>query len=239
MTFRSLLAAIAVLAASLAHADDLWNQIAGLPKGFPNFPDQEFDDGVLDSFTTFMANDVEVGPTGWIIDSVTVEVGASQPTSFANLATARLNIFANPIGNATPAATDNPFNGTVVPVTITPVSGLSGFFYVTASGLNLSLGHGEYWIDLTPIGGITAIGESLEAYSPNNSAHAATGTAVINPGGGYAFKTGTQWDTLQNENGNNSPQYGAIDIQGSAAPEPATIGLLGLGGVALLRRRRK
>ena len=219
-------------------ANDLWNQIAGLPKDFASFPDQEFDDGLFDSFDTYLANDVVVGPSGWIVDSVTVQVEASMPAAISNIHTAKLNVFQNPGGETTPKTTDNPVNGTVVSVIVTPVAGNSSGFFITASGLNLGLGGGEYWIDLTPIGGIAAAGESLEDYSPNNAAGALLGTAARNTGGGYAFPTGTDWGTLQNENKNVSPQYGAIDIQGALAPEPATFVLVGAGFAALLVKKR-
>src|SRR5579862_322504 len=147
MKTRIIFLGMFAFAALPSFGDDLWNQISGLPPAIASQPDQEFDDGIFDSFTSYLANDVEVGPGGWNVSSVTVEVLASNSAEIGNITNARLNVFQNTGSADTPASTDNPMNGQIVPVTVTPTSNR---FLITATGLNLGLGAGEYWIDLTP-----------------------------------------------------------------------------------------
>lgn len=241
MKGRSILLAALALAACPAFGLDLWNQQVGVGPAFASFPDQEYDDGIYDVYTTYMANDVIVGAGGWNVDSISVEMTASSVLgSFTTLTTARLNVFANPGGNSVPAVQDDPSKGVTVPVSVVPVGGLTDTYYVIASNLNLNLAAGEYWIDLTPVGGVLSVGQSYEVFTPTNSAGAHLGSATINPLQGYQFPSGPNWGTMQDENHTAGPEYGAIDIQGAAAaPEPSAMVGLAAGIFGLLRFKRR
>jgi hypothetical protein len=50
-----------------------------------------------------------------------------------------------------------------------------------------------------------------------------------------------EWQTQTTGGANNGPDYPGSGIEyvgGSATPEPGTLGMLGLGGVMMMRRRR-
>ncbi|MFI5387221.1 MAG: PEP-CTERM sorting domain-containing protein [Fimbriimonadales bacterium] len=220
-------------------ADDLWNQQVGVPAAFSSFPQQEFDDGIYDIYTTFMVDDVVVPQGGgWSVNSISIWVTASQPSQFQNLQSARLNVFENPGSTDAPPSSDDPMNGTIKSVTVSAVPGRASTYSVTAASLDVNLGPGEYWIGLTPVGGVVSFGQCYEVFSENNPAGALNGSAARNPGQGYQFSTGADWGSLQDLNTTNGPLYGAIDLEGSGVPEPATFAGLALGLLALRRRSR-
>ncbi|HTQ11535.1 MAG TPA: hypothetical protein VMI31_15845 [Fimbriimonadaceae bacterium] len=229
-----------LLLASNAIADDLWNQQVGVPAAYTSFPQQEFDDGIFDTYTTFMVDDVVVPQgAGWDVTSISIWVTASSPSQFQNLQSARLNIFDNPGSTDAPPASDDPMNGTIKNVSVSAVSGRSSTFEVTAADLSVNLGPGEYWIGLTPVGGVVSIGQCYEVYCSNNPAGALNGSAARNPGEGYQFPTGSDWGSLHDLNNDAGPDYGAIDLQGTGAPEPASCAGVTVGILALLQRRAR
>jgi len=230
------LAALAV-ATTPAFATDLWNQQVGLANGFNGFVDEQFTDTGFTQYSTYQSSDVVVGTGGWNVTSISEEFLDNGATS--GITTALLNVFPNTGANSLPAVQNDPTTGTQVAVQITSLGAIGAnaaqAYLLTASGLNLQLAAGEYWIGLTGIGAFGS-GEIQEGFTTTNSAGANFGSAFINPQGGFA--AGTSWQPLTNITG-DSVDYSAIDIQGSfATPEPASMALLGLGVVGLIKRRR-
>ncbi len=89
---------------------------------------------------------------------------------------ATLNIFEDPLTDS-----DDPTTGAIVPINIT----LNGNIHsLTASGLNITLGPGNYWIGMTPVIDID-IPQAFhwETASPEES-------RFRNPGGGFFGETG-------------------------------------------------
>ena len=120
--------------------------------------------------TSYSVNDVTVTGTGWSIESISIIVNAlgDYPD---NTTTAYVNVFPK----TGPLPTDVPGTGTPVAVSVTSVGGDD--YMVTASGLNIELEPGDYWIGLTPaasdlFAGIhipsdTLIGDATPSYDPN------------------------------------------------------------------------
>ena len=232
------LAALA-LAATPSFATDLWDQQSGLPAGpnasFPTAADCLFSD--FASANTYIASDVEVGAGGWTVNQISMEVvGAS--VAVETITHAQLNVFANPSSNSLPTPLD-PTMGPTVSVSVTAIANNPGDYLVTASGLNLTWAQGEYWVGLTSLANYSAGQEIWDGYITSNVAGALQQSAMDNPGG-YDGLPNNGWNTLSSVYGSPNPLYAAIDIQGTVnpAPEPASIALLGLGAVGILRRRR-
>ena len=143
---RSLLLGFAMLAVtSVASADTLWDQSAindqvggyfNSISGSPPF-----------GLTTYTANDVTVGPAGWQVQSITVRFSGISATWGVGIAQGRITL--EPKTGALPVG--NPHINAFVPMTATFVStGTANYWDVTASGLNLALIPGDYWIGITP-----------------------------------------------------------------------------------------
>ncbi len=120
-----------------------------------------------------------------------------------------------------------------------PATGLADVD-LTASGSAIDLAPGTYWFASQIIGEIGLFGQEFHAGSLDGA-----GTANFlwsNPGGGHGFPVG--W---LDANGTINPSTGqpwsdvsnlAFSIGGTVVPEPMTLGLLMLGSLVLLRRRR-
>jgi len=240
MTKKLLALGALAVAATPSFATDLWDQQPGLTNGFNAFTDEQFTD--LPDHSVYNASDVIVGAGGWTVNSISVE--GEENGSPGTPTQALLNIFANTGQNSVPAVQNDPTTGQLVNVTFTPLGNI-GFngapaYFLTVSGLNLQLAAGEYWIGLTAIGAIggsSGENEFETGFSTVNSAGAKEGSAFINPGAYWGY--GSSWQQETNVSGDPTPDFSAIDIQGSAAPEPVSIALLGLGVVGLISRRRK
>jgi hypothetical protein len=202
-------------------ADVLWDQsnyIAG-----ESIMEHEFTDAV--EMNTYVVTDVI--STGWVVDSVSTYF-----TSFAGdwngVTEARLNVFSFVREAPLPLSSDDPTTGTVVPVTMTEMGDQT--WKVTASGLDLDLPAGAYWVGLTPLAGtITENRQEFRVAAPKIGYE----SAFRNPGGVFGF---TDWYYVH-AFGGEWPNYDpAILIEG--VPEPATASLLALGALAVLRRRR-
>jgi len=230
--YTIVLGALAALALP-AHGADLWNQESAFhTSGGAGFVDEEFSD--FPTYSTYNVDDVIVGAGGWTVNQIQTEVIATNTTAVTGITQARLNLFTNN-GTSLPAAGNDPTTGSVVTVAVTADTNFTNVFYVTASGLNLNLGAGEYWVGLSPLASFSSQGETYIGYTnpPQNPAGANYFSAAENPGGSFALAQGTGWGNYNGTNG-----YGAMDIQGTPAPEPASMAALGVGVLALIRRRR-
>jgi uncharacterized protein (TIGR03382 family) len=206
----------------------LWDQ-SNYDTAASAFVDQQFGD--FPTFSSYLVTDVVVGNGGWNIDSITTyyTIGATGVDLWPAAGTAMLNVFAK--AGALPGAGDDPGLGTVVATTF--VDADAGTQAMTASGLGLVLGPGEYWIGLTPILDFLVFSQEFHRGAPIIGGD----TAFRNPGGGFGIGSG--WSTTAILGGNWIGAYdAAILIQGEVIPAPGAVALLGLGGLACLRRRR-
>ena len=221
---KHLVLALAVLfCASQANANELWFQ-APDPAGL-GLVDQEFGD--FPDFSTYAVSDVEIG-SATTIDSVTTyftNLGGTWPVGGSGSAT--FNIF-----SSTPGPGDDPSLGDTVDVTYSLNS--DGFIEVTASGLNTAVAAGTYWIGLTPILDFGTFGQEFHQSTADLNG---TATLFRNPGGGFGI--GTDWGDA-GLFGSDPTYEAAIRVTSlKAIPEPATAGLLAVGLVGLIARRRR
>jgi len=227
------LVSVAMLAAG-ASADVLWDQsqINGQAGGAPNTISGSPPFGS----TIYAYNDIAVGGGGWTVNSISVYFSALGFDDWTQVVTsARLNIFTN-AGGALPSAGDNPGlgpNAQIVDVSVTagsfdagPGFGLQQMYIVTASGLNINLAAGDYWIGLTPLAPSGFFGpETNWAAASVYGQNTALWSRYADPLGGIPGQT---WF--------GSGTEAAILIQG--VPTPGAGALIGVAALAGLRRRR-
>jgi uncharacterized protein (TIGR03382 family) len=216
---------LAVLA-SAANAAVLWDQSAldtgQTSVGLLNTVSPGFNGMVI-----FDVNDVTVPAGGWTIQSI-----SSYFTTFNSAGTsAVLNVF--PKSGNLPLATDNPKaspigSGTTVAVSSNEfVFNSQGIREYTASGLNIVLAPGEYWIGLTPV-------QPTGPFGADNQWSTTSPMGVGSAGRSDDF--GPNWFNYGGLAGAASTLDGAMKIQG--IPAPGAMALLGLGGLVAGRRRR-
>lgn len=217
-----------MLAAGAANAAVLWDQSAidtsPTGQGLFNTISPGFNGSVV-----FGVSDVTVPAGGWTIQSVSTYYTSF---NFPGGTSAVLNIFSKSGG--VPIAVNDPRasptgNGTTVPVTATDlVVDFQGVREYTASGLNIVLAPGDYWIGLTPVqpGGPFGADFQWSTTSHSGSNQAAWSLDFGFPEGWFDY--GTLSGVAQHD--------GAILIQG--IPAPGSLAVLGLGGLLAARRRR-
>ncbi|MCL4209245.1 MAG: hypothetical protein HRU76_12925 [Phycisphaeraceae bacterium] len=213
-------AAVAAAFAGVAQADVLWHQAPNT--GAAAYVDQEFSD--FPTFSTYGVSDVTFGAAATITDvTVYFSVNAGWPGVITQ---GRLNIFAKT--GSLPGGGDDPGTGTVVNVVVT---NMGTHMTIKASGLNIGVGAGSYWIGLTPM---TTFGTHGQAFNMQATGNVGDPTAFRNPGGGFGL--GTAWGTNVLFGGPGSDH--AITIEGTAIPAPGALALLGAAGLVARRRRR-
>jgi hypothetical protein len=216
---------LAVVGGIGVHATTIWNQ-SNYNTGNSALANQVFGPAGP-QYTSYIVDDVVVDPGGWAIDSVTgYFLGGGLPAT----GTATLNVFSE--SGTLPLGTDDPTAGGTVNVVYTLQP--DGSYSVTASGLNLNLTAGNYWIGLTPILDFGTYGQVYQFTT--SSAVNGNPAAFINPNGGFGL--GAAWRGASGIN----PALGdaAMLIDGVVTPEPATlVGTVGaLMALAFFRRRR-
>jgi MYXO-CTERM domain-containing protein len=219
--------------AGAARADVLWDQSAHGTSTIHNEAPATAS-GFSPSVKYYGLSDVTVPAGGWTIDSITIYCAANVWTADGVVTQGVLNFF--PKSSALPGSANDPRPsptglGTTVSVTQTLLGGVNT---ITASGLSSVLAAGDWWVGLTPIGPGSTGDAQFVANSFVGAPQAAT---KINPGGSWG---GAWFDDGATFNGANpiANADGAILITGTSVPAPASLGLLGLGGLVTLRRRR-
>lgn len=192
-------------------SDVAFDENALLDSDFLDFP----------AYSGFMLMDVEVDGPGWRVETVATffTIGFAA-WSDGNIKQAYLNIL--PKDGELPDDGYDPFDAPLVDVDLTD---LGGVWDVRASGLDIDLPPGEYWIGLTPSYWWGATGKEYHWGSPIRGGN----TAWRNPGGALGF--GEEWTFAYNVDTTGSwrDQFdGAIRIEGTI--EPACVGDLNLDG---------
>lgn len=215
--------------AGVSRADILWDQsqidIGPHGVGAANSVSPGFN-----GYTIFAVSDVSVGAGGWNVTSVSTYFSALSWFE-GDVSSAVLNVFSK-TGNS-PTAANNPRanptgQGSLVTVTMNGMDvGGNGVWEIRASGLNINLAEGEYWIGLTPVGPSGGFGPDLQWSS----------TSHYGVGQKYRAYPDSGWRDEATDYG--VPAFdGAMLIQGTSVPAPASLGLIGLGGLLATRRRR-
>ena len=217
---KGALALVAVAAfTATATADVLWDQ-SNVNTGINAFVDQEFSD--VPSYSAYMVMDVV--STGWTVQSVSAYF-TNNMGNWAGVTQARLNIFSKT--GTLPVAADDPTAGSTVGVSLT---NLGSSWEITASGLNVNVPIGDYWIGLTPLTNFGTQGQEFHQAAPIIG----DDTAFRNPGGGFGL--GTAWQTTAALGPDWIGVYdGAFKVEG--IPAPGALALLGLAGLIGRRRR--
>jgi hypothetical protein len=223
---RIALLAGAVMLGSSALAQNLWyngdfdTRNGGNCSGFGTFDSRLYDD-------------FNVTGAGWNVNGVFINVLSAVPQ--ADILTFTWEIRS---GVTTGSGGTLLFSGSnAATVTTTGRTGFSRPEYnVLVSGLNINLAAGTYWLG----GKVGGNGTSNDMFVSTTSGANAIGTPPGNNGNAFwdsvdfaqtwqpataIFGTGT-WDL-------------SMGVTGTPVPEPATFAIVGIGALALLRRRKK
>lgn len=223
--------------ASVASADVLWDQSAidiNAPISYANRVTSSVPFGFGNQREAFGVADITVPAGGWTINSISVYMANYAIYVFNPASTAVLNIFSRT--GPSPLASDNPRRpanggaGVIYTATTTTFSfGGQDIDQVTVSGLSITLAPGDYWIGLTPI------------YSGGSNGQPSQWPAATQIGLNQFYRGANQstMDAGWTDNavaGGLTHGDGAMLITG--VPTPGAAGLLGLAGLAAVRRRR-
>lgn len=210
-----------------------------------NFVNQTFSD--FPATSAGMGSLVTVGGLGWNIAniqlSMTGQPGNTVPTGVTTaILTVSQQVSGLPSNSIDPNAINSGsgvvFSGNVG-VTFDTVATSNASFRMIANTSSVSalqgLAAGNYVFSLVMNGNFGASGQAF-----TNFTTPANGSGYVrNTGGGFGF--GTDWIRLDQYNGDPIPANSdwAIGINGTTVvPEPASMAALGLGALALIRKRR-
>lgn len=222
-----------------ASADVLWDQsqLADYTAELPSIMDQEVPPSdPLADYSSYAVTDVDTAGESWIVQDITTYFSSYDgESSFWQGAVeqARLNIL--PKTGSLPDNTYDPCDGELVDVTLTTFAQNNIWYLaVTASGLDISLSPGEYWIGLTPLAPFTDLNYQQEV--PVHT-HELIGdeSAWRRPDAPSGTTDWTEWGNASGGNWLHDTDR-SITIQG--VPEPGALSLLVLGGVIMVARHR-
>ena len=140
----ALLCALLLTAATAAQAMVLWDQSTigyAAPISIANWKASGFGGG-----TNHSVDDVTVSGSPWHVTSIT-EYYATFNTAWTSITQGYLHVYSKT--GALP--TENPTVDGLVPMTFVITADPNGVATLTASGLNLTLPPGDYWIGITPV----------------------------------------------------------------------------------------
>ena len=183
-----------------------------------------------DAFSTYLVNDATFG-SDVNINSVTTFFTTSSDTWSGLITDGVLNIFdGDRLVGSDDVTSGGDFGLGSVSLSVTDLG--NNVLAVTASNLNINLAAGTYFIGLSP--SLPSSTDSQE-FRYDFGTTVGSNTFARNPGGAFGFGTGFfDADEL-------SVEYAdaAFTITGKEVPEPTTAGLLALGLVGLVARRRR
>ena len=207
-----------LLLASTASADVLWDRSSfdAFGAGFFNVDAG----GPPFGITMYTVHHVVVGGGGWTIDSITLYYSALDPAWGTGIANGTLHVF-DKTGPLPIDGTDDP--------TASPIVAMSGtldadHWVVTASGLDLALAPGEYWIGITPIAGAGPFGPEIHLASLDPPS--GDDSASYDP---FAFPGPPAWL-------NFNPGYEASILIEGTEEGPVSVEASSFGGVKALYR---
>lgn len=222
-----------VLALSIAGASSaavIFDQIGGAPPIGADASASQIFEAANSAFNIATLDDFSVsGGVGQLTSVDVVMRGYNGFTSIANVTSYTVSIYssvaaagANLTGDAGSAAV------ALASATVTDLGGLNYLISLDVSGSGINLADGTYWVAVMaslPFSGGGQLGVSNSLI--NNGPGANPNAAQANPGGGFGFGP-TQ--TIA------GPVNAAYRI--NAIPAPGAMALIGLAGLAGLRRRR-
>lgn len=215
----------------------LWDQsqLADYVAQMPIVTSQEFPPpDPFGTYSSYTMNDIATDGQNWVIQEVTVYYSRySTPSPWQGVVQqARLNVLART--GALPDNSFDPTTGQLVNVTLTPFTQNNvNYLAITASGLNIPLTAGEYWVGLVPLAPLASIGyyQEVPVQTPVLKENE---TAWRNPLNGFGAGTNWMpWDVPGSDFLINTDQ--SITISG--VPEPTSLVLLALGTLMIVRRR--
>jgi hypothetical protein len=184
---------------------------------FPDFP--TFNIAAIDDFTH----------PGGQITRVEAVMGFfnSTASSFANVTNWRVEFYTS-VASAGANLTGNAGSTTVAPGAVTITGGYTSGgtnSSLVSIPVNVNLAAGTYWVGIMPVMSF-GTGGQLGVAASTIAAQTASSGAQANPAGGFGF------GPTQNTNVNYAYRVSII-------PAPSSMALLGLGGLAVARRRRR
>ncbi len=157
----------------------------------------------------------------------------------ANITGWQFAVFSNAVGNGGTTDTSNTgdvLNGTFASGAVTVTANFNGvtgnyLFHLDLSSANMTLAAGTYWFGMAadlPFG--TGGQLAVAGNTMSDASSGALNARQMNGGGGFAIT------------GNNAATDPAANLSyrlnGAPVPEPASMAALGLGALALIRKRR-
>ncbi len=212
---KALCLLVLAAAGSVASADVLWDQ-SSLDWNGPAFVNSISGTPPFGA-TAYAMCDVVVPAGGWTINSISMYFSQIESDWSQDVYQGRL--YVQPKTGGMPTVLPG---GALIPMSATAMfdnTVQQSFAEVTASGLNINLAAGEYWIGITPQATGGFFGPEL-GLSTGSSYGAPTTVYAVGFGGGFA--------QLESD--------AAIKVQG--VPAPAGIAVAGLAGLVATRRRR-